>query len=142
MADGHALMTPVVEVTKLPVVSVLSVAGIRRPAVKNSIEGGEKRAVFGRDEDRELTKDKMRLCLRMAGTGGHAMVVLGALGCGAFRNPAGEVACCWVEVLGEEEFVGGWFREVWFAVFDRKGDGNLPVFEAALDGRRVGVRGV
>ncbi|KAK1752039.1 hypothetical protein QBC47DRAFT_349954 [Echria macrotheca] len=142
MADGHGLMTAAgVEETRLPVVSVLSVAGIRRPPVRSLVEaGGVRRAVFARDGDRELTKDKMRLCLRMAGMGGHAMVVLGALGCGAFRNPAGEVAACWGEVLGEEEFSGGWFREVWFAVYDRKGDGNLPVFEEALDGRRFGVR--
>lgn len=134
-ADGHALMVPGTEPEKLPVVSVLSVAGIRKPETKK--EGG--RVVYKEEGDRVLMKDKMRLCLRMAAVGGHTMVVMGALGCGAFRNPVEEVARCWGEVLGEEEF-GGWFKEVWFAVYDRRGEGNLEVFEEVLEGRKVGER--
>ncbi|KAK4445424.1 hypothetical protein QBC34DRAFT_472288 [Podospora aff. communis PSN243] len=137
MAEGHELMVPAVEAERLPVVSVLSVAGIRRPRVE-SVNG---KSVFAEAGDRELTRDKMRLCLRMAAERGHTMVVLGALGCGAFRNPPEEVAECWGEVLREGEFAGGWFRGVWFAVFDRKGDGNLPVFKRWLDGKVVGVVG-
>jgi uncharacterized protein (TIGR02452 family) len=135
MAQGHELMVPETEAEKLSVVSVLSVAGIRRPKVE--VVNGK--SVFAEERDRELTKDKMRLCLRMAATQGHTMVVLGALGCGAFRNPPEEVAECWGEVLREGEFAGGWFRGVWFAVFDRKGDGNLPIFKRWLDGKIVGV---
>ncbi|KAK0627954.1 hypothetical protein B0T14DRAFT_447635 [Immersiella caudata] len=134
MAQGHELTVPAVEVEKLPVVSVLSVAGIRRPRVE-VVEG---RSVFAEAKDRELTKDKMRICLRMAAERGHTMLVLGALGCGAFRNPPEEVADCWGEVLREREFAGGWFKAVWFAVFDRKRDGNLPIFKGRLDGKVVG----
>lgn len=151
-ADGHRLMATApggsnsIAPEGLPVVSVLSVAGIRRPEVVRQREEEEEEEEGGRrgrgamrfkDEgSRVLTKDKMRLCLRMAGTAGHTMLVLGALGCGAFRNPVGEVAWCWREVLGEEEF-GGWFKEIWFAVFDRRGEGNLEVFREVLDGRVV-----
>lgn len=103
----------------------------------------EERAVFRHAADRDLTKAKMRLALRAAaraGSGSHELLVLGALGCGAFRNPPGEVARCWLEVLdGEAEFAGGrWFREIWFAVLDRRNEGNFDVFERVLGGREVG----
>ncbi|KAK3319448.1 hypothetical protein B0H66DRAFT_624257 [Apodospora peruviana] len=178
MGDGHKLlMTGTPDVTaaaQLPVVSILSVARIRRPAVKrsNGNEGREKGTDDGEDQDgnhhpssggklsikkggelekgkagrllfadanaRSLTKDKMRLCLRMAAARGHTMLVLGLLGCGAFGNPPGEVADCWLEVLNEEEFRGGWFKEIWFAVYDRKNEGNFEVFRETLDGKIIG----
>lgn len=227
MGDGHQLLVPETPVEELSVFSALSVAGMRRPAVKavdedgNIVEEeeeakeeaialvdspgtGEKSPVyqvqgegvestsklevdsgspstasdagqssegltgsagdgnrrrgnkndrkkarkvkkkkleyiFAREEDRDLTKDKMRLCLRMAASKGHTMLVLGAMGCGAFRNPPKEIANCWMEVLGETEFGGGWFKEVWFAVFDRRNEGNFEVFEGRFDGKVVGA---
>ncbi|KAK1772223.1 hypothetical protein QBC33DRAFT_2500 [Phialemonium atrogriseum] len=133
MGNGHGLMSGA---GARPVVSVLSVAGVRRPEVEEA--GAAGRLVFAESAVRELTKDKMRLCLRMAASRGHVMLVLGALGCGAFRNPPHEVADCWMEVLSEDEFAGGWFREIWFAVYDRKGEGNFEIFRDVLDGKIVG----
>ncbi|KAK3352452.1 hypothetical protein B0T25DRAFT_590369 [Lasiosphaeria hispida] len=142
MGEGHGLLVPGTEAAKLPVASVLSVAGIRRPEVM--VEGGEspgkggaRRVVFAAAGARDLTKDKMRLCLRMAAARGHTMLVLGALGCGAFRNPPEEVAACWFEVLSEPEFAGGWFKEIWFAVYDRKNEGNFETFQRVLDGKTI-----
>jgi uncharacterized protein (TIGR02452 family) len=69
------------------------------------------------------------------------MLVLGAIGCGAFRNPPQEVADCWLEVLSEAEFAGGWFKEIHFAVFDRRNEGNFEIFRDMFDGKVVsGVR--
>ncbi|KAK4235741.1 hypothetical protein C8A03DRAFT_46176 [Achaetomium macrosporum] len=169
-SEGHKLMVPETPVGQLPVVSVLSVAGIRRPEVKPEAEEGREEenevgtpgkeasahqkhgkakakapkgpVVFADPAARDLTKDKMRLCLRMAGSKGHTMLVLGALGCGAFRNPPQEVARCWQEVLREDEFAGGWFREIWFAVYDRRNEGNFEIFRDAFDGKIVGERKV
>ncbi|KAL2121658.1 hypothetical protein VTJ04DRAFT_5685 [Mycothermus thermophilus] len=157
MGDGHKLMVPETAAAKLPVVSVLSVAGIRRPEVKpanaadasgssahSEAQGAGKQGkekgpkgpfVFADPAARQLTKDKMRQCLRMAAIKGHTMLVLGAIGCGAFRNPPQEVAQCWLEVLGESEFAGGWFKEIWFAVFDRRKEGNFEIFSEAFDGK-------
>lgn len=96
--------------------------------------------------DREAMKGRMRVVLRVAAVNGHRRLVLGALGCGAFRNPRGEVVRCWREVLGEGEFAGGWWERVVFAVMDgggwgageadvgRDGDGNFGVFWRGLDG--------
>jgi uncharacterized protein (TIGR02452 family) len=91
--------------------------------------------VFADPAARELTKDKMRRCLRLAAAKGHTMLVLGAIGCGAFRNPPQEVADCWLEVLSESEFAGGWFKEIWFAVYDRRKEGNFEIFTDAFDGK-------
>jgi len=207
MGKGHGLLDGVKEErgedvgakrARLPVVSVVSVAGLRHPAVKGAgdievgqgsvtvdIEEGQQEGaqggaaeenevgnvqdleagsettkrkwdgkgkgkgkkikvkkadgplIFANPSDRELTKDKMRLCLRIAANQGHTMVVLGALGCGAFKNPPGEVVACWSEVLSESEFGGGWFAEIWFAVLDRRREGNFEIFETALDGKVI-----
>lgn len=94
--------------------------------------------VFANPADRVLTKDKMRLCLRMAAIKGHTMLVLGAIGCGAFRNPPREIANCWLEVLSETEFAGGWFKEIWFAVYDKRKEGNFEIFNDVFDGKVVG----
>lgn len=94
-------------------------------------------------QDRLLTKQKMRTFLRIAALNAHRTIVLGALGCGAFRNPNTEVVACWREVLGEGEFAGGWWTEVVFAVMDgdggggKEGDGNYGVFWRGLDGMLV-----
>lgn len=148
MTDGHKLMIPATPASNLPVVSALSVAGIRRPDVKPVDEASGSAGhkgnaakgpfVFADPAARELTKDKMRLCLRMAGARGHTMLVLGAIGCGAFRNPPEEVVRCWQEVLDEDEFAGGWFKEIWFAVYDRRKEGNFEIFSNVFDGKVVG----
>lgn len=137
-ADGHALLGPAVAAADLPVVSVLSIAAVRRPKLADAPSpGGKPRKVFADGDDRVLTKKKMRLALRMAASKRHDCLVLGALGCGAFRNPAEEIADAWREVLGEAEFAGGWWREVWFAVLDKTNEDNYDVFEEVLGGMEV-----
>ncbi|KAH6880144.1 hypothetical protein B0T10DRAFT_149121 [Thelonectria olida] len=134
--SGHQLLVPSVVPKDLPVVSVLSVAAIRCPPtdrVRIQTQNGlVEKHLYSKPSDRELTKSKMRLCLRMAAHHNHGLLVLGALGCGAFGNPPKEVANCWLEVLHEGEFQGGWWEEVWFAVFDKRNEGNLEVFEEVL----------
>jgi len=167
---GHELFNT--QPNDLPVVSVISVAAIRRPRtitlqpdfsgrvrrasresgaqisrsglqkddVKISTEA-ERKLVYAKEEDRNLMKIKMRLSLRIAAKHGHRKLVLGALGCGAFRNPPEEVAKLWREILTEEEFTGGWWDNVVFAVLDKGSDGanagidregNFKIFERVL----------
>jgi uncharacterized protein (TIGR02452 family) len=139
MASGHKLLVSDTKPQDLPVVSVISIAGLRRPrAAKTTATGStEVKSVFTNPEDRVLTKDKMGLCLRIAAQRGHGLLVLGALGCGAFANPPEEVAHCWLEVLKEDEFKGGWWKELWFAVFDWKNEGNFSIFSNIMDGQEV-----
>lgn len=137
--NGHKLVAPDAPANELPVVSVLSVAALRRPELSDGqvLSSGAKRKVFAKKGDRELTKSKMILVLRMAASRGHDRLVLGALGCGAFKNPVEEVAECWKEVLEQQEFQGGWWKEVCFAVLDRRNEGNFETFEKTLGGMEV-----
>ncbi|KAI1071244.1 hypothetical protein LB507_009633 [Fusarium sp. FIESC RH6] len=139
--SGHHLLTPHTPPANLPIVSVLSIAALKLPPLADIVKTVRghpvTRTVFAKASDRELTKLKMRLCLRMAAHRRHRLLVLGALGCGAFQNPPREIARCWLEVLKEPEFQGGWWEEIWFAVFDKRGEGNLEIFEEILDGVSV-----
>lgn len=138
MSDGHTLLPPAISAADLPVVSVVSIAAIRCPKVDGgqTVSGGQ-RDVFRDAADRVLTKKKMRLALRIAASKGHDCLVLGALGCGAFKNPVEEVADAWKEVLEEDEFGGGWWREMWFAVLDPNHNGNFDLFDKVLGGVQV-----
>lgn len=137
IAAGHDLLD-LTRPRDLPVVSVVSVAAVRDPPV----DGGQ--GEFGRYRyatTRALMKEKLRVVLRVAATCAHRVLVLGALGCGAFGNPRGEVVACWGEVLAEEEFRGGWWEKVVFAVMEdegeRDGEGNFGVFWRGLNGVEV-----
>ena len=136
IAKGHGLLD-LTQPGKLQVVSVVSMAAIRGPGTVVKSDGTEVYKVW---KDRLLMKKKMRACLRVAGREAHRRLVLGALGCGAFGNPRGEVVKCWKEVLEEPEF-RGWFESVTFAVMEDRGrkdvDGNFGVFWRGLDGVTV-----
>jgi uncharacterized protein (TIGR02452 family) len=137
MSSGHILLDLSNPADNLPVTSVISVAGLRHPDTKDG--------KFAMEAERNTTKRKIRLSLRVAARQGHAKVVLGALGCGVFANPPGDVAQCFLEVFREDEFRGGWWEDVVFAVLDNvrgdeggvDGSGNFGVFYRALNGEIV-----
>ncbi|KKZ63147.1 hypothetical protein EMCG_02524 [[Emmonsia] crescens] len=138
LKDGHGLMD-LSDTDTLPVISVISMAAPRRPGV---VRGADSLLKFANPNDRSRAKEKMRIILRLSAWKRHRNVVLGALGCGAFRNPAEEVANCWAEVFSESEFRGGWWEKVVFAVIDetglgKYGNGNVGIFFRKLDGIEV-----
>ncbi|KAF2838205.1 hypothetical protein M501DRAFT_976389 [Patellaria atrata CBS 101060] len=63
--------------------------------------------------DRETVHAKMRAVLRILSTRGSKQIVLGAWGCGAYRNPVPEVARAWRKVLCGEPRRRGKGREDW-----------------------------
>lgn len=101
--------------------------------------GGREKPIFALGRDRHYTKEKMRLALRMAASHGKRSLVLGAFGCGVYANPPEDVAQCWLEVLQDDEFrlPGNWWRDVCFAVYDPKGEGNYEIFRKVLHGQTV-----
>jgi hypothetical protein len=139
MSRGHTLLMPATPPPNLPVTAVISVAALRHPALTPDGKA------FKNEGQRAETKRKIRLTLRVAALGGHTKLVLGALGCGVFANPPGEVANCFLEVLREREFRGGWWEAVAFAILDNvKGDeggkdgvGNYGEFYRVLAGEVV-----
>lgn len=140
LSRGHDLLLPSLpSPSSLPVVSVISIAALRKPALSPD------NLHFKSEGQRAETKRKIRLTLRIAAHKGHRHLVLGALGCGVFANPPREVARCFLEVMREPEFVGGWWQEVCFAVLDnaqpgqggKDGNGNFGLFYRELHGEVV-----
>ncbi|KAI4249435.1 MAG: hypothetical protein L6R42_008989 [Xanthoria sp. 1 TBL-2021] len=156
MADKAAIYSPTVVVIRdslakqhglldlsktddLPVVSVVSMAALRDPSIQQRVSDGQE--TYADPADRELMRAKIRMVLRVAAAKGHRQLVLGALGCGAFGNPRGEVVSLWKEVFLEPEFGGGWWKDVVFAVLDtnpdQDADSNYGVFFRGLHGLEV-----
>ena len=84
----------------------------------------------------EGVKNKMRTIFNMGALHGHDCLILGALGCGAFRNPPEHIARLFREVI-DEEFPGV-FKVIVFAIIDDHNTGKaynkrgnyLPFLEA------------
>lgn len=72
----------------------------------------------------ELTTGKLRTALWMAATHGHKVVILGAIGCGAFQNDPAHISQIFKNLL-EGEFKGV-FKLVVFAI--TKSNHNLDSF--------------
>lgn len=64
-----------------------------------------------------LTKDKIRAIFRIAILNKHSKLILTAFGCGAYCNPADQVAEIFKNVLNEDEFIHS-FEEIAFCILD------------------------
>ena len=89
--------------------SFISVAGMNRPELTT-----DNRIA---DHLVEPVKNKIRTIFRIGLAHGHDALVLGALGCGAFRNPPRHVAQLFHEVINEPEFKDR-YRKIVFAIID------------------------
>ncbi|RUS46118.1 TIGR02452 family protein [Cohnella sp. AR92] len=79
-------------------------------------------------------KDRMRLALAIFACRGDKRLILGAYGCGVFRNDPSKVAAWWRELLEEEGF-GFLFEEIRFAVLDTSRDGRtIQAFAKEFNG--------
>lgn len=83
---------------------------------------------------KEITANKARTIFRIALMHGHDSLVLGAFGCGAFRNPPGEVAAIFHQVLNEPEFKDK-FRLVTFSIIEdhNSENANFKAFKAEFE---------
>lgn len=100
---GYALLDEPVSL------SFITVAGMNRPDINKD----------GMIADHHVgpIKNKIRTIFRMGLVHGHDSLVLGALGCGAFRNPPSHVARLFHEVMEELEFKNR-YRLIVFAILD------------------------
>jgi uncharacterized protein (TIGR02452 family) len=116
-------------------VDVVTCPGLRHPQIQD-----------GRlsDADALTLADKVRLIFQAAADHGADSLVLGGLGCGAWRNPPAHVAAIFHDVVDEYD---GVFKAVVFAIlppghvdyFEQRagsggGPGNLAVFTAEFSG--------
>ncbi len=80
----------------------------------------------------DSTKVKLRLALQVAWIHGHQALVLGAIGCGDFRNPCHEIMKIWNELLfAEHAPFKNQFALVVFAVTAKKPDAPDSNFQVA-----------
>ena len=94
---------------KKPVdISVGSMAAIRRPQLYHGGSYGKR--------DKDIMRNKIKMLLQTAHFHNHNVLVLGAWGCGAFRNPADEVAELFRDVI-ENDFKNA-FDVIVFAVLE------------------------
>ena len=89
--------------------SFIAVAGINRPTLASPEQIVP--------ELIKPVKNKMRTIFRIGLLHHHDSLVLGALGCGAFRNPPAHIARLFHEVMEEEEFKNK-YKLLVFAILD------------------------
>ena len=96
---------------------VISVAAIKSP---ETVMGKEGKRIYDVESDKEDMVKKVRLIFQVARQKGVSHLVLGALGCGAYRNPPEEVANIFKKVIFGDRKRGGveGIEEVVFAIFD------------------------
>ena len=82
----------------------------------------------------DITRNKIRTVFRIALKYGHDSLVLGAFGCGAFRNPPAEIAKIFHEVIEEPEFKNK-FRLITFSIIEdhNSNNANLNAFKAEFE---------
>jgi len=83
-------------------------------------------------------KRKIQAILNIAQKHGHRVLVLGPFGCGAFRNPAKNIAELFKEVLAEARY-SFYFTRIVFAILEdsnshgkRNPVGNLAAFRSVF----------
>jgi uncharacterized protein (TIGR02452 family) len=105
-------------------VDVISCAAPRHPEVSGGKDGTSVR--YADAEDEEMMTLKVKFVMRTAARMGVTHLVLGALGCGAYRNPIGQVANIMRKCLvgresgrpAEEDWRGAGIEQVVFAILD------------------------
>lgn len=115
--------------------SFITVAGMNRPDLTTS--------GMIANHHVEPIKNKIRTIFRIGLIHRHDSLVLGALGCGAFRNPPRHVAQLFHEVMEELEFKNK-YRKIVFAILDdhnahqsHNPEGNLKPFADEFTKRDV-----
>lgn len=82
-----------------------------------------------KQKDEATLEDRLRLILDVAAHMGNSAVVLGAMGCGAWRTPVGAVARVFGRVLPD---YNGVFREITVAILTTEGSSLVPQFREVL----------
>jgi uncharacterized protein (TIGR02452 family) len=84
------------------------------------------------EQAKVVMKNRMRLCLAIFAQQGNRHLILGAYGCGVFRNDPADIANWWKALL-EDEGYGRFFSQIVFAVLDHSKDqSNISVFKDSL----------
>lgn len=108
-------------------VSCLAVSAIRNPVVSwNNIL---KRNTFSKHNDAVITQSKIDMIFKVAIKHGHKDLVLGALGCGVYRNPPEEIATMFKIAIAN---YGVFFERIGFAILSKSDNENYKIFKNIL----------
>lgn len=99
--------------------SFIACPGIKYPSIIHKQLGNNETEKRLKPEDVERLKIKIKLIIQLANQYNHDTIILGALGCGAWRCPAKHVAEVFKEVLKEHD---GHVKNYVFAILNTKGD--------------------
>ena len=80
------------------------------------------------DKAKQVMKDRMRLALAILAHERNDNIILGAYGCGIFRNNPDDVARWWQELLQDEGYEK-YFKRVLFVIKDRPDGKNIMAFQ-------------
>jgi len=126
----HAIYSPDVvffrdsEFTLLPVPVTASVLTLPAVNMGQVIQKGE-----DINDAKIAMKNRMRLALAIFAKQQNRHLILGAYGCGVFRNDPIDVARWWKELL-EDECYGRFFEQIVFAILgNSKASNNISAFE-------------
>ena len=103
-----------------------------RPSNGMNSGDGDEAVHISREELQVLHEKRMKRVLEIASAKGNEVVILGAFGCGAFRNPPSIVAQAMKTVVQEYRMK---FETIEFAVYcSPRDDSNYRVFQGVLGG--------
>lgn len=103
-----------------------SISCIAMPALRRPELTGEGMLT---KEDEEITKEKLRGIMKVALIHGHDSVILGAMGCGAFRNPPKHIAKIMHEIIYQ---YSDCFKKIVIPILDYNGSNNFEIFREEM----------
>ncbi len=130
LAENEVVFTPNILILKdenykyLPAfksIDCLAVAAIRHPKLNDNNKYNKK--------DEELMRKKIESIYEIGILYGHETIILGAFGCGVFRNPPHEVASIFKEM---NEKYKRYYKNIVFAII---GDSNYNIFKTIIENR-------
>ena len=97
-------------------VNLISIPAIRKPNVILDEDGYE---VYENDDDREIMKEKIEAMLQIFIKSECKHLVLGALGCGVYKNPVDEVVNIYKDLLKD---YSKFFKSITFSILCPEGE--------------------
>ena len=126
---AYPRMLPEAEWRKMDVITCAAPNLRERPSNRMNAGDGDVRVKISATDLQTLHERRLRRILDVAAMNGAEAMVLGAFGCGAFRNDPKVVAAAAKKVIDEYRHA---FRTIEFAVYCRPGDtANYDAFAAA-----------
>jgi len=112
-------------------IDVVAIGALKNPQTKRNQEGFE---TYANPSEKEHMLNIIRTILQSCVQNGSRNIVLGAIGCGQYKNPPIDVALLFRQALSE---YGGYFHNVVFALRNNGkpyGVGNYETFRKILGG--------